>query len=171
MALLDIKTLSVDFVNGSQRTQAVKGVSFSINKGETLAVVGESGSGKTVTALSLLGLVSGAETSGQAVFRGVQDKVQSAATTDLLALSERDLRAVRGRDIAMIFQEPMTALNPLFSVGNQIAEVLQLKEVLSPAEAHQAAVALLAETGIPEAERRVLGRRVDIVVFPTVGEF
>jgi microcin C transport system ATP-binding protein len=148
--LLDVQGLRVSFAG----KEVVRGIDFSVARGEKLALVGESGSGKTVTALSLLGLVSGAETSGQAVFRGVQDKVQSAATTDLLALSERDLRAVRGRDIAMIFQEPMTALNPLFSVGNQIAEVLQLKEGLSPAEAHQAAVALLAETGIPEAERR-----------------
>ncbi|NQW80422.1 MAG: ABC transporter ATP-binding protein, partial [Polaromonas sp.] len=148
--LLDVQGLRVSFAG----KEVVRGIDFSVAVGEKLALVGESGSGKTVTALSLLGLVQGAQTSGQAVFRGVQDNLQGDAQTDLLALSERDLRAVRGRDIAMIFQEPMTALNPLFSVGNQIAEVLQLKEGLSPAEAHQAAVALLADTGIPEAERR-----------------
>lgn len=156
--LLDVQGLRVSFAG----KEVVRGIDFSVAAGEKLALVGESGSGKTVTALSLLGLVQGAQTSGQAVFRGVQDRLNSAssvnlqgdAQTDLLSLSERDLRAVRGRDIAMIFQEPMTALNPLFSVGNQIAEVLQLKEGLSPAEAHQAAVALLADTGIPEAERR-----------------
>ncbi len=148
--LLDVQGLRVSFAG----KEVVCGIDFSIAAGEKLALVGESGSGKTVTALSLLGLVQGAQTSGQAVFRGVQDKVQGDSQADLLALPERDLRAVRGRDIAMIFQEPMTALNPLFSVGNQIAEVLQLKEGLSPAEAHQAAVALLADTGIPEPERR-----------------
>ena len=154
--LLDVQGLRVSFAG----KEVVRGIDFSVAAGEKLALVGESGSGKTVTALSLLGLVQGAQTSGQAVFRGVQDKLsnrnnaQGDAQADLLALSERDLRAVRGRDIAMIFQEPMTALNPLFSVGNQIAEVLQLKEGLSPAQAHQAAAALLADTGIPEAERR-----------------
>ncbi len=148
--LLDVQGLRVSFAG----KEVVRGIDFSVSAGEKLALVGESGSGKTVTALSLLGLVQGAQTSGQAVFRGVQDNAQSDAQVDLLALSERDLRAVRGRDIAMIFQEPMTALNPLFSVGNQIAEVLQLKEGMSPAKAHQAAVALLADTGIPEPERR-----------------
>jgi len=148
--LLDVQGLRVAFAG----KEVVRGIDFSIAAGEKLALVGESGSGKTVTALSLLGLVQGAQTSGQAVFRGVQDTVQGRAQADLLALSERDLRAVRGRDIAMIFQEPMTALNPLFSVGNQIAEVLQLKEGLSPSQAHQAAVALLADTGIAEPERR-----------------
>lgn len=154
--LLDVKGLRVSFAG----KEVVRGIDFSIAAGEKLALVGESGSGKTVTALSLLGLVQGAQTSGQAVFRGVQDKLSNRnnakvdVQADLLALSERDLRAVRGRDISMIFQEPMTALNPLFSVGNQIAEVLQLKEGLSPAQAHQAAVTLLADTGIFEAERR-----------------
>ncbi|MEY3873257.1 MAG: hypothetical protein RLZZ296_2252, partial [Pseudomonadota bacterium] len=143
--LLDVKGLRVSFAG----KEVVRGIDFSLAAGEKLALVGESGSGKTVTALSLLGLVQGAQTSGRAVFWGVQDKLndlnnaQGDAQADLLALSERDLRAVRGRDIAMIFQEPMTALNPLFSVGNQIAEVLQLKEGLSPTQAHQAAVALL----------------------------
>ena len=154
--LLDVQGLRVSFAG----KEVVRGIDFSVATGEKLALVGESGSGKTVTALSLLGLVQGAQTAGQAVFRGVQHGVNSVnsergdAPADLLALSERDLRAVRGRDIAMIFQEPMTALNPLFSVGDQIAEVLQLKEGLSPAQSHQAAVSLLADTGISEAERR-----------------
>ena len=148
--LLDVQGLRVSFAG----KEVVRGIDFSIAAGEKLALVGESGSGKTVTALSLLGLVQGAQTSGQAVFRGVQNNLNDDAQADLLSLSERDLRAVRGRDIAMIFQEPMTALNPLFSVGDQIAEVLQLKEGLRPTQAHQAAVALLAETGITEAERR-----------------
>ncbi len=148
--LLDVQGLRVSFAG----KEVVCGIDFSVAAGEKLALVGESGSGKTVTALSLLGLVQGAETAGRAIFRGVQDGAQGAAQADLLALSERALRGVRGRDIAMIFQEPMTALNPLFSVGDQIAEVLQLKQGLRPAQAHQAAVALLAETGILDAERR-----------------
>ena len=94
------------------------GVDFSIGAGEKLALVGESGSGKTVTALSLLRLVHNARITGRADFAG----------RDLLGLPERELLGVRGREIAMIFQEPMTALNPLYTVGNQIAEVLQLKQ-------------------------------------------
>jgi microcin C transport system ATP-binding protein len=102
-----------------------------------------------VTALSLLRLVQNAELSGQALFAG-----SDGTAVDLLTLPERQLRGIRGRDIAMIFQEPMTALNPLFSVGDQIAEVLQLKQGLAQAASAQAAIKLLADTGIPDAERR-----------------
>jgi microcin C transport system ATP-binding protein len=100
---------------------------FSIAPGEKLALVGESGSGKTITALSLLRLAGAAKISGQAMLRG----------RDLLALSERECAAVRGGDIAMIFQEPMTALNPLMTMGQQIAEVLQLKRALTPAQSQR----------------------------------
>jgi len=150
--LLDVQGLRVSF--GGK--EVVRGIDFSVAPGEKLALVGESGSGKTVTALSLLGLAQGARTSGQAWFEGGPEDGQGAAPQDLLAMPERALRGIRGRDIAMIFQEPMTALNPLFSVGEQIAEVLQLKQGLSPAQAQAAAVALLADTGIPEPERRAL---------------
>ena len=109
-ALLDVRGLRVAF--GGK--EVVHGVDFSIQPGEKLALVGESGSGKTVTALSLLKLALNADVSGSAQFGG----------RDLLALPERELRGIRGSDIAMIFQEPMTALNPLFTVGDQIAEVL-----------------------------------------------
>ncbi len=143
-ALLDVQNLGVSFAG----RQVVRGIDFSIAPGEKLALVGESGSGKTVTALSLLRLVQNAEVSGKAHFAGRDESV------DLLALSEQRLRGIRGQDIAMIFQEPMTALNPLYTVGNQIAEVLQLKKALSPAEAAQAAIKLLADTGIPDAARR-----------------
>jgi len=148
--LLQLQNLRVSFAG----KEVVCGIDFSLAAGEKLALVGESGSGKTVTALSLLGLVQGARSSGQAFFAAGPDKPQDAPAQDLLALSERDLRGIRGRDIAMIFQEPMTALNPLFSVGEQIAEVLQLKQGLSPSEAQAAAVGLLADTGIPEPARR-----------------
>ncbi len=138
--LLDVKNLRIAFAG----KEVVHGIDFSIAPGEKLALVGESGSGKTVTALSLLRLVLNADTTGQALFGG----------RDLLALSERELRGIRGSEIAMIFQEPMTALNPLFSVGDQIAEVLQLKQGLSGRQAMQSAVELLASTGVPEPQRR-----------------
>ncbi|HEX9721597.1 MAG TPA: dipeptide ABC transporter ATP-binding protein [Ramlibacter sp.] len=145
--LLDVKGLRVAF----GEKEVVRGVDFSIAPGEKLALVGESGSGKTVTALSLLGLVQNARVSGSAMFAGLADP---ANPRDLLSMSERELLATRGREIAMIFQEPMTALNPLYTVGDQVAEVLQLKQGLSGREAWEAAVGALAATGIPEPERR-----------------
>jgi microcin C transport system ATP-binding protein len=153
-ALLEVKNLRVSF--GGK--EVVHGIDFSIAPGEKLALVGESGSGKTVTALSLLRLVQNAELSGRALFAAREATSGSAqrGVVDLLALPERELRGIRGRDIAMIFQEPMTALNPLFSVGDQIAEVLQLKQGVAQAESAQAAIKLLADTGIPEAARRAL---------------
>ena len=138
--LLSVRDLSVSFAG----KPVVQGVSFDMAAGEKLALVGESGSGKSVTALSLLRLVGNAQLNGQAFLDG----------RDLLRLSERDMQAVRGGDIAMIFQEPMTALNPLMTVGDQVAEVLQLKQALSKAQAQKQAIELLATTGIPEPERR-----------------
>ena len=143
-ALLQVTGLRVAFGG----VEVVKGIDFSIAPGEKLALVGESGSGKTVTALSLLRLAMNAQCSGSARF------AQPAGELDLLAISEQQLRGIRGRDIAMIFQEPMTALNPLFTVGDQVAEVLQLKMGLARAQSMSAAIALLASTGIPEPERR-----------------
>ena len=142
--LLDVKNLRVSFAG----KEVVHGIRFSVAPGEKLALVGESGSGKTVTALSLLRLVQDAEISGQALFDA------PGGLGDLLTLPESALRGIRGRDIAMIFQEPMTALNPLFSVGDQIAEILQLKQGLAQAASAQAAIKLLADTGITEPERR-----------------
>lgn len=144
--LLDVKGLRVSF--GGK--DVVHGVDFTIAAGEKLALVGESGSGKTVTALSLLGLVPNARVSGSAVFDGVEGE----PPRDLLTLPERQLRGLRGREIAMIFQEPMTALNPLFTVGDQVAEVLQLKEGLTAREAWLQAIEALRATGIPDPERR-----------------
>ncbi|CAN7341024.1 dipeptide ABC transporter ATP-binding protein [Acidovorax sp. LjRoot129] len=139
--LLDVRDLHVRF--GAK--EVVRGVSFSIAPGEKLALVGESGSGKTITALSLLRLAGNAAITGQAVLRGQRD---------LLALTEREMRGVRGGEIAMVFQEPMTALNPLMTIGTQIAEILQLKKGLTGAQCAQAAIELLAKTGIPEPARR-----------------
>jgi microcin C transport system ATP-binding protein len=138
--LLEVRGLSVSFAG----TEVVHGIDFSMAPGERVALVGESGSGKTVSALSLLRLVANAKLGGQALFKG----------QDLLAMPEPELRAVRGRDIAMIFQEPMTALNPLMTVGDQIAEVLALKTALSNTQMAQKVIELLAETGIPEPARR-----------------
>ena len=142
--LLQVQELHVAF---GPKT-VVEGVSLSIAPGEKLALVGESGSGKTVTALALLRLLHGARISGQALFN------DGRQTRDLLALPERELRGLRGDDIAMIFQEPMTALNPLMTVGEQIAEVIRLKRAVTSAQSAQAAIELLAKTGIPEPERR-----------------
>ncbi len=143
--LLQVKGLTVSF-GGST---VVNAIDFNIAAGEKLALVGESGSGKTLSALSLLRLVQNADIKGQALFRNA-----SGQTVDLLALPEPAMQAVRGQDIAMIFQEPMTALNPLMTVGEQIAEVLQLKRGESAVESRISAVDLLAKTGIPEPKRR-----------------
>ncbi len=145
--LLEVKDLRVAF--GGK--EVVHGVDFTIGAGEKLALVGESGSGKTVTALSLLRLVQNATVSGVANLQG-SDK--EPGPRNLLSLSEPQLRGIRGKEIAMIFQEPMTALNALYSVGDQIAEVLELHEGLSARAAQAAAVQLLADTGIAEPARR-----------------
>nr|WP_312990301.1 dipeptide ABC transporter ATP-binding protein [Comamonas koreensis] len=138
--LLQVNHLYVGF--GGQ--DVVKDLSFCIQAGEKLALVGESGSGKTITALSLLRLVGEAQLRGEALMGG----------RNLLQISEREMQAVRGDEIAVIFQEPMTALNPLMTMGVQIAEVLQLKQGLGDKAAWEQAVQLLATTGIPEPQRR-----------------
>ncbi|MBE7368303.1 ABC transporter ATP-binding protein [Ramlibacter pallidus] len=145
--LLEVKDLRVSF--GGK--EVVHGVDFAIAPGEKLALVGESGSGKTVTALSLVRLVHNARITGSAWLAPPQ---AGAAPVDLVQASERELLGIRGDDIAMIFQEPMTALNPVYTIGDQIAEVLQMKQGLSPRQAWDAAVEALAATGIPEPARR-----------------
>ncbi len=145
--LLEVSKLSVSF--GGK--EVVHGIDFSIAPGEKLALVGESGSGKTVTALALLRLAAGAKVAGAAMLSGVEG---STGPVDLLQLPERQLQGIRGREIAMIFQEPMTALNPLFTIGDQIAEVLQLKQGLTRQQAWASAIEALAATGIPEPARR-----------------
>ena len=138
--LLDVRGLRIGFAG----QPVVHGIDFHIRPGEKLALVGESGSGKTISALSLLRLVPEAQITGQAYFKG----------RDLLALSERELRGVRGDDVACIFQEPMTALNPLYTIGDQIIEILTLKKGLTTRDAIQRVEELLAATGIPEPARR-----------------
>ena len=140
-ALLEVDRLSVRF----GASTVVNEVSFAISPGEKFALVGESGSGKSITALSVLRLVDAAVTTGAIRFEGV----------DLVSKTDREMRAIRGSRIGMIFQEPMTALNPLFTVGNQIAEVLTLHEGLHKNDARARAIELLARTGIPEPDKRV----------------
>ena len=140
-ALLSVEHLNVNFGN----SRVVDDVSFAIAPGEKFALVGESGSGKSISALSVLRLVDAATTSGAIRFEG----------EDLLQKTEREMQGIRGASISMIFQEPMTALNPLYTVGNQIGEVLELHEGLGKREAQTRAIQLLARTGIPDAERRV----------------
>jgi microcin C transport system ATP-binding protein len=146
--LLDVKNLRIAFGGN----EVVHGIDFSIAAGEKVALVGESGSGKTVTALSLLRLVQDAQVDGQAIFQGASQSPGQGV--DLLHLPDRAVRAIRGQDIAMIFQEPMTALNPLMTVGSQIAEVLEEKKAIAPVLARKLAIDLIANTGILEPERR-----------------
>ncbi len=146
--LLQVEHLSTYFYTDRGTVKAVDDVSFSLESGKTLALVGESGCGKSVTALSVMRLIPvppGRIVSGRIVFEG----------TDLLQLSETDMRRVRGNKISMIFQEPMTSLNPVFRVGDQIAEVLEWHQKLSRKEALDRAVELLRMVGIPSAESRI----------------
>jgi peptide/nickel transport system ATP-binding protein len=147
-ALLDVRDLRVEFETQVGRLRVIDGVSFAVGAGEIVSLVGESGCGKSMTALAILGLVpqpAGHVTGGQIVFQG----------EDLLRLKPARLRQIRGAAISMIFQEPMTSLNPVYSVGEQIAESLRLHRGLSAAGAHAEATRLLEAVHIPEAARRV----------------
>ncbi len=141
--LLSIESLSIGFTTASKSVQVVHEASFSIGHGERLALVGESGSGKTITALSVLRLTPDAHYSGRIVFDG----------RDLLSADLAEVRRIRGREIAVVFQEPMSALNPLFTAGDQIAELLERHEGLSRAQALRQAEALLARTQINDPKR------------------
>jgi len=145
--LLEVKNLTTSFAAAQGRVVAVQDVSFSVHKSATVALVGESGCGKSVTALSILRLIQsppGQIESGQILLNGV----------DLLRLSEASIREIRGDRVSMIFQEPMTSLNPVFTVGAQIAEGLTLHRHMKKREAHDRAVQLLQSVGIPSPEQR-----------------
>lgn len=146
--LLRVRDLRTQFHTDQGVALAVDGVSFELKAGKTLALVGESGCGKSVTAMSILRLISsppGKIVSGVVEFEG----------RNLLTASESELRQVRGNDISMIFQEPMTSMNPVFRVGNQMIDVLRLHRGLSKGQARKEAIALLAQVGIPAPEERI----------------
>jgi oligopeptide/dipeptide ABC transporter ATP-binding protein len=145
--LLEIKNLQVSFFTDAGEVRAVRGVSLRVGAGQTLALVGESGCGKSVTALSIMRLIDspGRIVDGQILFKG----------RDLVALPEPELRAIRGNEIGMIFQEPMTSLNPVFPIGKQIGEVLETHLGLSERDARLEALRLLEKVGIPSAAQRI----------------
>ncbi len=144
--LLQVNNLSVDFVSAQGITRAVNNISLEVGKGEIMAVVGESGSGKSVTALSILGLLpKQAGTGGQLFFAK-----ENTQPVDLLTMNEKALRQIRGKDIAMIFQEPMTSLNPVFTCGYQVMEAIQLHEKLNKAAARQKTIELFKKVKLPD---------------------
>jgi oligopeptide/dipeptide ABC transporter ATP-binding protein len=146
--LLEIDNLQTHFFTGAGVVRAVDGVSYSVSSGETLGVVGESGCGKSVTALSVMRLV--ADPPGRIVGGAIR-----LAGVNLLDLAESDMEAVRGNDISMIFQEPMTSLNPLMTIGRQISEAIALHQGLGRRDAVDKAIEMLRRVHIPEPERRV----------------
>ena len=145
--ILEVRNLSTDFVMNKGTVHAVIDVSFAVREGEVLAIVGESGSGKSVTSLSVMGLLQepGRVVSGEVVYRG----------RDLLKLSGNEMRAIRGDQISMIFQEPMTSLNPVFTVKNQLVESIRTHMELDRKAAFERAVDMLRLVGIPSPERRI----------------
>ena len=148
MRLLDVHDLTTYFYTQDGVVKAVNGVSFYVDKGETIAIVGESGCGKSVTSLSILRLIAqppGKIMSGEALLDG----------TDLLKLSKEEMRRVRGARISMIFQEPMSSLNPVLTIGRQLTEALQLHLHMGEAESQAEAANLLKQVGIPQADRRL----------------
>jgi oligopeptide/dipeptide ABC transporter ATP-binding protein len=146
VSLLSVEDLRVEFWTRRGTVHAVNGVSFDIAPGETLGIVGESGCGKSVTSLAILGILprAGRVTGGRAVFEG----------EDLIGRPDRELRKIRGKDIAMIFQDPMTSLNPVLTIGRQIRESIETHFDLDRKQAEKRVVELLEQVGIPEAKRR-----------------
>jgi peptide/nickel transport system ATP-binding protein len=145
--LLRVEDLKVEFPSEDGVVHAVDGVTYQVYPGKTLGIVGESGSGKTVSSLTTLGLTKrqGARISGSIMFGG----------RDLVSLSESELRSIRGNEIAMIFQDPLSALHPLYKVGKQLVEALQAHKDISKAKARERAVELLGLVGIPDPKRRI----------------
>ncbi len=145
--LLEVRDLRTSFATDEGPVHAVDKISFSVARGEAVALVGESGSGKSVTALSIMGLVPspGRITGGEVLFRG----------KNLVGLPEKELRKIRGNDVAMIFQEPMTSLNPVFRIGDQVAEAIRIHRSVGKKEARQQAIEMLERVSIPDPQKRV----------------
>src|SRR5215475_2753596 len=145
MSLLAVEDLTVSFPTADGLVEAVRGISFEVESGKTLGIVGESGSGKSVSTQTIVGLTHGARISGRAVFEG----------RDLLTMSQEDLRRVRGAQIAMIFQDPLSSLHPQYRVGWQIVEAIRAHQDTSKTAARSRAIELLGLVGIPQPARRV----------------
>jgi len=147
LELLNVNNLRTSFFTEAGEVKAVDGVSFSINKGETLCLVGESGSGKSMTALSIMRLIPrpGKIIGGEVIYQG----------QDLLKLADKEMRRIRGKEISMVFQEPMTSLNPVFTIGDQIMEAITLHQGLGKRDALDKAVEMRKLVGISDPERRV----------------
>jgi peptide/nickel transport system ATP-binding protein len=143
--LLEVRELGVEFPTPDGVVHAVDGLSFSLRRGETLGIVGESGSGKSVTNLAMMGLVRGAQISGEALFKG----------RDLLSLPGDELREIRGKEIAMIFQDPFACLHPMYRVGDQIVEAIRVHADVSKKQAEQRVIELLGAVGIPRPKERI----------------
>src|SRR3954454_15120708 len=146
MALLEIRDLKVHFNTEDGLVKAVDGVSYTVDRGQALGIVGESGSGKSVSSLTVMGLTryQNAQISGEVIFEG----------RDLLKASDSELRAIRGNDIAMIFQDPLSSLHPFYKVGKQIAEAVRVHNDVSKTQAWDRAVEMLGLVGIPEPRKR-----------------
>lgn len=145
--LLSVRDLKTSFFTHVGEVKAVRGISFDVNEGEVLGIVGESGSGKSVTSLSIMGLLQypGRVVDGEILLNG----------EDILTYSKDQMRKVRGKEIAMIFQDPMTSLNPVYTIGNQIMEMILEHEKMSRREARERAIEMLKLVGIPAAEKRI----------------
>ena len=146
--LLEVRDLHTQFFTERGRAPAVDGVSFTLEKGRTLGIVGESGSGKSVTSLSILRLLqepAGRITGGEILFHG----------RDLVKLSEKEMQEIRGKHISMVFQEPMTALNPVYTIGDQIMEVYMIRQGMKKKEAREKTIEMLRTVGIPSPETRI----------------
>ena len=145
--LLSVRNLKTSFFTHVGEVKAVRGISFDVNEGEVLGIVGESGSGKSVTSLSIMGLLQypGRVVDGEILLNG----------EDILTYSKDQMRKVRGKEIAMIFQDPMTSLNPVYTIGNQIMEMILEHEKMSRREARARAIEMLKLVGIPAAEKRI----------------
>ena len=145
--VLEVRELSTSFFTDDGEVKAVRDVSFDLAAGETLGIVGESGCGKSVTALSILGLVPrpGRVVGGEILFRG----------RDLLSIDREELRQIRGRDIAMIFQDPLSSLNPVHRIGAQIEEAMRAHDKVAPRDVRPRGLDLLRQVHVPDAARRV----------------
>ena len=149
--LLEVKNLVTEFRTEGKSVKAVKGISFCLNRGETIGIVGESGSGKSVSSLSCMRLIPnppGKISDGEIIFHQSED-----TKIDLLSISEEEMRSFRGNDIAMIFQEPMTSLNPVFTCGDQVVEAIMLHQKVSKKEAKEITISLFEEVQLPDPER------------------